>query len=78
MDKTELYIFSRLYQSYVMGGDSYSFLYKTDDENKIRHYKTTIDALENKGLLKILFQSDKKTRMALTDKGIDYGNSIID
>lgn len=75
MEKSEAYIFSRLYQSYVTGGDTYSFIYKTDDTDKINEYKNAVASLEKNGYIHILFQSDKKTRMCLTDKGIDYGSA---
>ncbi len=77
MSETEIFIFNRLYQSYVTGGDTYNFIYKTDNKEKISEYCEAIKLLENKGYIHVLFQSDKKTRMSLTDKGIDYGNSII-
>lgn len=76
MDKTENLIFDRLYQSYLTGGDSYSFQYKTESEKNIKEYKEAIHRLEEAGYIEILFQSDKKTRMTLTHKGIDYANSI--
>lgn len=76
MDKTEEYIFYRLYQSYVTGGDSYSFVYKTEDMKIINEYKAAISSLSEKGYINVLYQSDKKTRMSVTDKGIDYGNSM--
>ncbi len=76
MDKTQELIFDRLYQSYLTGGDSYSFQYKTENINKIQSYKEAIKKLEEAGYVNVIFQSDKKTRMSLTDKGIDYANSI--
>lgn len=77
MDKNETYILSRLYQSYVMGGDSYNFLYKTEKPDIINAYKTAIASLESKGLIEVVFQSDRKTRMKITDAGIEYGNTLL-
>lgn len=75
MDRTESLIFSRLYQSYLTGGDTYSFNYKTDDVDKINAYQNAIKNLEVSGYITVLFQSDKKSRISLTDKGIDYANA---
>ncbi|MGN1317382.1 MAG: hypothetical protein ACI4VF_00090 [Lachnospirales bacterium] len=77
MSKTEAFIFNRVYQSYLTGGDTYSFIYKTDDPQKIEEYRLAISSLEEKGFIDVLFQSDKKTRMSLTDTGIDYGISAL-
>lgn len=77
MDKTQQLIFDRLYQSYLTGGDSYSFQFKTENPNKIECYTDAIEKLEEAGYVNILFKSDKKIRMSLTNKGIDYANSIL-
>lgn len=77
MDNMEKYIFSRCYQSYLTGGDIYSFSYKNEDTNKIPEYKKAIKSLEDKGYITIIYDSEKKTRMALTNEGIDHGNSVF-
>ena len=77
MTNAETYIFVRLFQSYVTGGDTYSFVYKTANPDKIKQYQDAIKSLEDNGFIQILYQSDKKTRMALTEKGIDHGSSVI-
>ncbi len=74
MDKNAANIFSRMYQSYVTGGDTYTYQYKTDDPDEIKEKKGAIYSLEEEGYLEILSMGDKKARLAITDKGIDYGN----
>ncbi len=74
MDKNAAKIFSRMYQSYVTGGDTYTYQYKTDAPDEIEINKGAIRLLEEEGYLKILSMGDKKARLAITDKGIDYGN----
>lgn len=75
MDKYEDEILSRLYQSYVMGGDIYSYLYKTENPLEKEIKKRAIKLLEEKGYLEILSLGDKKARIAITDAGIEYGNN---
>ncbi len=75
MDKYEEEILSRLYQSYVMGGDVYSYAYNTENAHKVEIKKGAIKLLEEKGYLEILSLGDKKARIAITDAGIEYGNN---
>lgn len=74
MDKNMSEIFSRLYQSYVTGGDTYTYQYKTDKPDEIESNKEAVRSLEEEGYLEILSMGDKKARVAITDKGIAYGN----
>ncbi len=75
MSDTAKIIFSRVYQSYLTGGDAYSFYYKTENENKINEINKAINELENTGLVEIIHQNSKKTKMCITSEGITYGNN---
>ncbi len=68
-------IFNRVYQSYLMGGDTYTYYYKTDDEMQIQEINEAIKELESHGLIDIIHQSAKKARMCITTDGITYGNN---
>ncbi|MDO4300134.1 MAG: hypothetical protein Q4D26_01945 [Clostridia bacterium] len=68
-------IFNRVYQSYLTGGDTYTYYYKTDDEQQIQEITEAIKDLEVNGLIDVLHQSSKKTRMCITPEGITYGNN---
>lgn len=74
MINTATNIFNRVYQSYLTGGDTYTYYYKTDDENQIKEICNAIKKLENDGLIDIIHQSAKKARMCITPEGITYGN----
>lgn len=77
MNKIASEIFDKLYQSYTMGGDVYCFKYNTKNPNQIKRFKDAINELESLGYVNIKFISDDKTRMTITDNGIDYGNSSM-
>lgn len=68
-------IFSRVYQSYLTGGDTYTYYYKTDDERQIQEITDAIKDLENHGLIDIIHQNTKKARVCITPDGITYGNN---
>lgn len=75
MNKYEEIIMDRAYQSYVTGGDSYSFT--LPDGKKAFEKPLYIEAIERlaaDGMLEIAGQSEKRMRLRLTDKGIDFGN----
>ncbi len=67
-------IFNRVYQSYITGGDTYTYYYKTDDRKEIDEITNAIGELSKNGLVDILYQSDKKARLCITHEGIAYGN----
>lgn len=77
MNKIASEIFDKLYQSYTMGGDVYCFKYNTKNPNQIKRFKDAINELESLGYVNIKFISDDKSRMTITDNGIDYGNSSM-
>lgn len=70
-------IFERVYQSYLMGGDTYSFYFKIEKEKEIEVCTKAIKELESLGLIDLLFLSEKKARMAITPEGVSYGNDSI-
>lgn len=75
MNKYALTIMDRAYQSYVTGGDSYTFTYpygKNAFERPL--FADAIEQLVADGMLEIASQSEKRMRLRLTDKGIDFGN----
>lgn len=67
-------IFNRVYQSYLTGGDTYTYYYKTDDTEQIKEITKAIEELSSRGLIDIIHQSTKKARMCITSEGISYGN----
>jgi hypothetical protein len=75
MNKYGEIIMDRAYQSYVTGGDSYTFNYpqgKKAFEKAI--YVEAIEELEKEGMLEVVSRTEKRMRLRLTDKGIDFGN----
>ncbi len=74
MNKNTAKIFSRMYQSYVTGGDIYTYRYNTEAPEEVEIDKGAIHSLEEDGYLSILSMDDRKAKLAITDKGIDYGN----
>lgn len=68
-------IFSRVYQSYLTGGDTYTYYYKTDDDNELSQISEALKELENNGLIDIIHIGDKKARMCITSEGITYGSN---
>lgn len=74
MINTATKIFGRVYQSYLTGGDTYTYYYKTDDEQKIQEISNAVKELEKNGLVDIIHQNTKKIRMSITPDGISYGN----
>lgn len=67
-------IFSRVYQSYITGGDTYTYYFKTDNQKEIDEIARAINELNENGLVDILYMSDKKARLCITHDGIAYGN----
>lgn len=78
MTVTAKRIFNRVYQSYLTGGDTYTYFYKTTSENEILQINSAIDELKENGLVDIIHQNDKKARMCITPEGITFGNNNIE
>jgi hypothetical protein len=75
MNKYKETILDRAYQSYVTGGDSYTFNYPTGKKAFEKDlYVKAIKELEADGMLTIASVGEKRMRLKLTDAGIDYGN----
>ena len=68
-------IFSRVYQSYLMGGDMYTYYYKTHNELEIEDIKEAIHQLENDGLIDIIHIGSDRARVCITSEGITYGSN---
>lgn len=75
MNSYERTLLDRAYQSYVTGGDSYAFSFPTGKFAFERAlYIEAAHKLESEAMLQVVSQSEKRIRIRLTDKGIDYGN----
>lgn len=74
MINTAIKIFNRVYQSYLTGGDTYTYYFKTDDDQEIQEIIDSIKELENMGLVDLMHYNNKKARMCITSDGISYGN----
>lgn len=68
-------IFSRVYQSYLMGGDMYTYYYKANNENELHNILEALKELEENGLIDIIHLGNKKARMCITSEGITYGSN---
>ena len=73
MNKYEAEIFQRAYQSYLMGGDLHVVNYNKKPEINKKNAEA-VQALKQKELIEITFESEKRVRFYLTDKGIEYGS----
>lgn len=75
MDKITQTIIERAYQSYLYGGDVYTYRFESDSIPMKKKYDKAIKFLEDNNLIEVKFRSDDKIRLTLTDEGISYGNS---
>ena len=76
MNKITTTIFERAYQSYLCGGDIYTYRFEFKSPLMTKKYTDSIKYLEDNDLIIVKFMSEDKVRLVLTDKGIEYGNSI--
>lgn len=76
MDKITETIMKRAYQSYLCGGDVYTYKFESESKPMRIKYDKAIKYLEENNLAVIKFRSDDKVRLSLTDEGIEYGNSM--
>lgn len=76
MNKITMTIFERAYQSYLCGADVYTYRFESKSPLMTKKYSEAIKYLEDNELVIIKFMSSDKVRLSLTEKGIDYGNSI--
>lgn len=75
MNKITQTIFDRAYQSYLCGGDVYTYRFESKSHLMTKKYNDAIELLTNKNLVEVKFKSDNKVRLTLTEEGIIYGNS---
>lgn len=76
MNKVTTTIFERAYQSYLCGGDVYTYRFESKSPLMTKKYSEAIKYLEDNELVNVKFMSEDKVRLTLTDKGIEYGNSM--
>lgn len=77
MDKYAQMLLDRCYQSYIMGGDIFTFNFPVEKPNIVEKYIKALDYLVSEDFIQIVFQSEKRARFSITDKGIEYGNKQI-
>lgn len=75
MTKITQTIFDRAYQSYLCGGDVYTFRFESKSSLMAKKYDQAIKYLEDNNLAEIKFRSDDKVRLTLTEDGIIFGNA---
>lgn len=76
MDKITQTIMERAYQSYLYGGDVYTYRFESDSASMRIKYDKAIKYLEENNLIIVKFRSDDKVRLSLTDDGISFGNGM--
>lgn len=76
MNKISKEIFERAYQSYLCGGDTYTYRFSSKSEIMLKKYNDSIKYLEQEGLIKVKFISEEKVKLFLTEKGIEEGNAM--
>lgn len=76
MNKITKTIFERAYQSYLCGGDTYTYKFESNSNIMKEKYNNSIKYLEDNNLINVKFRSEDKVKITLTEDGIDYGNSM--
>ena len=76
MNKITTTIFERAYQSYLCGGDVYTYRFESKSPLMMKKYTDAIKYLEDNELVIVKFMSKDKVRLTLTNKGIEYANSM--
>lgn len=75
MNSYEENIMDRAYQSFVMGGDVFTLNFPTGKKAYEKQlYVEAAQNLEKEGMLEIGSITEKRMRMRITEKGIDFGN----
>lgn len=76
MNKISKEIFERAYQSYLCGGDIYTYRFSSNSKLMLSKYNNAIKYLEENNLIEVKFLSEDKVKISLTEKGIEEGNSM--
>lgn len=76
MNKIAKEIFERAYQSYLCGGDIYTYRFSSKSEIMLKKYNDAIKYLEENNLIEVKFISEEKAKIFLTEKGIEEGNAM--
>ena len=76
MNKITNEIFERAYQSYLCGGDIYTYRFSSKSAIMLKKYNEAIKYLEENNLIEIKFLSEEKVKVCLTEKGIKEGNAM--
>lgn len=75
MNSYEENIMDRAYQSFVMGGDVFTLNFPTGKKAYEKQlYVEAAQNLEKEGMVEIGSITEKRMRMRITEKGIDFGN----
>lgn len=77
MDKYAQMLFERCFQSYLMGGDIFTFNFPVEKPHIVEKYIKALEYLVKEDFIQVVFQSEKRVRFSITEKGIDYGNKQI-
>jgi hypothetical protein len=67
-------ILDRLYQSYIMGGDVFTYNFNTANPKTLEYLQNMLKDLEKEEYFTIKFMNEKRARLQILDKGIDFGN----
>lgn len=76
MNKLAKIIFERTYQSYLSGGESYIYKFSSNSEIMQIKYDKALKYLKESDLINIELKTESKVKLILTNKGIEYGNSM--
>lgn len=76
MNKISKEIFERAYQSYLCGGDIYTYVFSSNSEIMQKKYKDAINFLEKNDFIEVKLLSEKKAKISLTENGINQGNNM--
>ena len=76
MNKITTTIFERAYQSYLCGGDVYTYRFESKSPLMMKKYTDAVKYLEDNEFVIVKLMSEDKVKLTLTDKGIEYGNSM--
>lgn len=76
MNKITTTIFERAYQSYLSGGNMYTYRFESKSVLMTKKYKDALKYLEEKNFIEIKQIDENKVKLCVLEKGIEYGNSM--